>query len=146
MKIKADDTSFHHVYIVAHVVDGVFSSPVKIGITKSLKSRLAMIQTGSPHKVGIAFAFKFPMRIMASAIEGEFHEEAAEQRMVGEWFDMSPLRALWLLTDIVKDFAVMGSEEAGSTKFQNLIYRHSGLREAMLFVTERMNANEMPQQ
>lgn len=88
-----------HVYLIAHKdADGAFVSPVKVGITKSLGSRLASLQTGNPKPIGLVFAFNTPAFEFARYFEQAFHELNAERRLNGEWFDMEPRDALFKMT------------------------------------------------
>lgn len=58
----------------------------KIGITNSLGSRLASIQTGNPFKVSVLLALDFQDRSDALLLEKTFHEQNNDIRMEGEWF------------------------------------------------------------
>jgi hypothetical protein len=59
--------------------------PIKIGITKDLKSRLSTMQTGNYKTYYIAFAVltESPLEL-----ERELHEMFGAQRLRGEWFDI----------------------------------------------------------
>jgi hypothetical protein len=83
-----------HIYLIAHVVSDRLAGPVKIGITNSLGSRIATIQTGNPREVTIAFSFATPNREIAATFERAFHEVFGAHRLKGEWFDIPPAAAL----------------------------------------------------
>jgi hypothetical protein len=91
------------VYIISHASLGGLAAPVKVGITKSLGSRLASLQTGNSRQIEVAFHFVLASRQDAVFAEAEFHREMAQFRLRGEWFDMEPLYALEVLTGIVFD-------------------------------------------
>lgn len=93
----------HYVYIIGHCSKGGLESPVKVGITKSLGSRLATLQTGNSQKIEIAFHFAMATREQALFVEAEFHREMTDFRLQGEWFSIDPLYALETLTGIVYD-------------------------------------------
>jgi len=59
--------------------------PIKIGITRDLRTRLITMQVGSYKTYYIAFAVltESPLEL-----EKELHEKFAAQRMRGEWFDI----------------------------------------------------------
>lgn len=58
---------------------------VKIGFTtRSLSKRLRALQTGSPTKLGVLAWHKGTMED-----EQRLHERFADERLHGEWFDMS---------------------------------------------------------
>lgn len=87
-----------HVYLIAHKdAQGEFVSPIKVGITKSLASRVAALQTGNPRPIALVFAFVTPATQFARHFEGAFHGINAGSRMSGEWFDMEPRDALFKL-------------------------------------------------
>jgi hypothetical protein len=86
-------TGIHYLYVIASVEDGVPVSPCKIGITSSLVSRLSGIQTGNAKKLEIISAIPIPTRDLVQAIEQELHSHLAEFRLVGEWFNVSPVDA-----------------------------------------------------
>jgi hypothetical protein len=81
------------VYIIATIRDGLAVAPVKVGISKSVASRLATISTSSPTPVGLYLTFPLPRRDMAEAVERAFHSVMRKKRLNGEWFDMAPAQA-----------------------------------------------------
>jgi hypothetical protein len=85
--------SIHYLYVIAAVENGVPVAPCKIGITSSLASRLSGIQTGNAKKLEIISFIPIPTRALVHAIEQELHEHLAEHRLVGEWFNISPVDA-----------------------------------------------------
>lgn len=89
------------IYIIGHVIRGKLSAPVKVGITRSLGSRLCSLQTGNSLLLEVGFHFTLPTRQEAATAEREFHDTMADYRLQGEWFDLDPLYALETLTGIV---------------------------------------------
>lgn len=83
----------HFVYIIATLRDGMPSEPVKVGITKSIASRFATLQTASPNKLEVYFAAPVPTRGNAQNIEKGFHHVLRKHRLNGEWFELPPLEA-----------------------------------------------------
>jgi hypothetical protein len=94
--------SAHYVYVVAHSRADGLHGPVKIGITSSLGSRLTGLQTGNPNQIAVAHVFAFPTRDQALKIEKTFHEDYAEHRLSGEWFNVTPFDALEGLCNVVR--------------------------------------------
>ena len=81
------------VYIIATLKGCEAIAPVKVGITKSVISRVSAISTSSPNPVGLYLAFPLPDRSMAEAVERAFHHVMRKHRRNGEWFDLSPRQA-----------------------------------------------------
>lgn len=82
------------VYII-----GAQDGPVKVGITTSLLSRLRSLQTGSSHKLELLYVYTALTRADAVKMEQWFHEVHAENRLEGEWFDLSAELAIEGLAD-----------------------------------------------
>lgn len=89
--------SEHHIYIIAVARPGEPMGPVKIGITSSVKSRLATLQTACPYPLKLVHAFTAPDIDSARSVEKAFHEVQARHRSYGEWFNLSPIVALQLM-------------------------------------------------
>lgn len=103
----------HYLYVISSVENGVPVAPCKIGITSSLASRLSGIQTGNSKKLEIISAIPIPTRALVQAIEKELHEHLAEFRLVGEWFDLSPVDAAIGACTVAHDaFMLIISDEA----------------------------------
>lgn len=69
-------------------VIGAENGPVKIGITNSLTSRLAVIQTGCPFHAVLWFVWPLFSREEAAMHEQTIHLVYREHRLAGEWFDI----------------------------------------------------------
>lgn len=94
--------SEHFVYIIGHLEKtGVVKGPVKVGITKSLGSRLASIQTGNWSRIQFCHVFNMEARHLAVEVERMFHDVNSDCRLSGEWFAMEPFAALKSLSGIV---------------------------------------------
>lgn len=74
----------HHIYVI-----GREAGPVKIGITSSLDTRLATIQTGCHFKIELLYFRLCRDRNHALEHERNFHAVYAENRLAGEWFDLT---------------------------------------------------------
>ncbi len=90
------------VYLICSEVEGNLRGPCKIGISDKPDKRLKQVQTGSPQKLVIAFAFRVWNRKFAQVVEAAFHVSHAEQRLNGEWFDLSAKDALRGLVETLK--------------------------------------------
>ena len=82
-----------HVYVISAGADG----PVKIGISNSPHGRLSGFQTSSPVSLTLVHSFAMPNREIALQIEGMFHDTQKHRRVRGEWFDLKPMDAVYLL-------------------------------------------------
>lgn len=65
--------------------------PVKIGIAKDPERRLAELQTGSPHRLMIHFTASVSN---GRGVERACHMTLSANRLEGEWFDVTPDRAI----------------------------------------------------
>lgn len=108
----------HFVYIIAPVVDGKYSRPVKVGHAKNPYARLGSIQTGSHQTLEVAATFEFPSKRVACDVERSFHDVLADKRVRGEWFDMDTLSAMRSICTCVRVGLVM------STKLDEQERRH----------------------
>lgn len=62
----------------------------KIGISKEPKYREKTLQSEQP-AIEMVCSKRYPARKIAEAIEAALHKAYAEQRVRGEWFDLSPI-------------------------------------------------------
>lgn len=76
------------VYVAVTETPGGVKPHVKVGITANPRSRLASLQTGSPHGISFAQLLAFTDRNSAARLEKEFHKTNADVQLSGEWFDM----------------------------------------------------------
>ena len=76
-----------YVYLI-----GPTEGPIKIGHAVNVKTRLSHIQTGNWQEVGILHTASVPW-LIAPRVEADLHEQFAERRVRGEWFDV-PLDVL----------------------------------------------------
>lgn len=89
------------VYVIATVVGGKPVAPVKIGLSSAVAKRFEALRTASPNELTVMIAFGPFDRATARAIEGKAHRALSPWRLNGEWFDLIPKEALWLLAAII---------------------------------------------
>lgn len=78
------------IYVIGVKRGNAIVGPVKVGITNSIGSRLAALQTGNHQPLAVHIAAPLGSREMVAMLEEVFHRVMAHKRLVGEWFDMSP--------------------------------------------------------
>tara|TARA_R110001632_G_scaffold205482_1_gene329209 strand:+ start:1469 stop:1765 length:297 start_codon:yes stop_codon:yes gene_type:complete len=61
-------------------------NPVKIGVAKNPKRRMAVLQTGNPEELTLLVVIKCDNRAEAFAIENHLHASLAKRNIRGEWF------------------------------------------------------------
>lgn len=99
----------HVVYVISAMDGDLPASPCKVGLTKHLAARLRTLQTGSAYRLEVIAAFRMPNRSYAEAVESAFHSCWAQQRLIGEWFDLDPYEAVWSMSaGITKLFESFG--------------------------------------
>ncbi len=64
-------------------------SKIKIGISKSISSRIAMMQTGNPYKITLRAEYKVASETEARRLEKELHIKYNDKQLIGEWFDLT---------------------------------------------------------
>ena len=64
------------------------TSPVKIGVTSDLESRIASLQTGNPYKLTCKALIPCDDKTQAYHLESFFHKQFKKNRMMGEWFKL----------------------------------------------------------
>jgi hypothetical protein len=75
--------------MVKHMVYGIRAgSLLKIGVTSSIKHRMATLQNGSGVTITLVVLWEFRDRGMARAAEKHLHKTFAEHRRRGEWFEV----------------------------------------------------------
>jgi hypothetical protein len=100
---------------------------VKIGITAEVQKRKRTVQTSCPFEIEIVHVFACPDREIASAIERAFHVTQAKHKMIGEWFKIKPLMALFLM---VMNFEAAFSVNMPDFDEMNLIRELCGIDSA----------------
>jgi len=68
---------------------------IKIGITKKVNQRLAMLQIGNPFPLNLLYKFKVPKE-KAPRIEQELHKKFRWNKERGEWFKNYPCIENWI--------------------------------------------------
>jgi len=99
---------------------------VKIGATTHLPhhGRLQQLQTGSPHKLHV-HGFHPVQTEKLLAAEKRTHARLEANKMVGEWFNISPRKALLIVRDVTEQF--YGKKLARcSKKFAPFLYAVHG--------------------
>jgi hypothetical protein len=74
-------------------VIGAEDHPIKIGIAKNIRHRLSGIQTGCPVPLQV-YCFLAAPEGLAREVERACHDKLLNYRLSGEWFDVSPERAI----------------------------------------------------
>ena len=85
------------VYVIAQVRNRALCGPVKVGMSANPYSRLAELQTGSPHQLVIVNERAFRSRSDAAYVEDVMRLAWSDCKMIGEWVDASPLRVADML-------------------------------------------------
>lgn len=80
------------IYIVCE--NGIEEGPVKVGISQSPSIRLMGLQSGCWNKLTVYHTFLLDNKGEAAKIEAAFHAAFNELRMCGEWFGITPQRAI----------------------------------------------------
>jgi len=88
--MSAKDT---FIYIFATMSAGGPTSPVKVGISRSVGARLATIQTACPNEICLYYVSNPTTRALAEGFEGLFHALMKDRRLKGEWFSLEPSEA-----------------------------------------------------
>lgn len=68
----------------------------KIGFSKNVQKRLKTLQTGNPLSLKIHHTEPVPENRIR-LLEKKIHQELKHHRLEGEWFDISPDDAKWML-------------------------------------------------
>jgi hypothetical protein len=131
-----------YVYLICSEIDSGLRGPCKVGISDSPEKRLKQVQTGSPTRLVIAFAFRVWNRRFAQIVEASFHAAHEENRLVGEWFDLSAKDTLRGLVEVFKlgiEWVLDGSSDPEMT-FDSLA-RACNLMEAAVLLHDIYEAN-----
>ena len=74
-------------FIEARSSKNQYHNPIKIGMTKDLKSRLVLIQNGNPFHLSCLFYIEVSTKEKARVLEKKYHNLFKKHRMMGEWFE-----------------------------------------------------------
>lgn len=85
-KSKAKEVKSEDSYVVYLIHDGTY---YKIGKTKNVSTRLKSLQTSSPNKLNVVAAFETKSQRHMDILEKLLHEHFENNRLSGEWFDIS---------------------------------------------------------
>ncbi|MCP4325189.1 MAG: GIY-YIG nuclease family protein [Alteromonadales bacterium] len=64
------------------------NSPVKIGVTSDIESRVSSLQTGNPYQLDCKAFIPCSNKEQAYRLESFFHRQFRKSRMIGEWFKL----------------------------------------------------------
>jgi Meiotically up-regulated gene 113 len=95
--LEGDDLAGPCFYIMAARHLG----PVKCGISANLKARRQQLMTASGRNLQIAFSYPFASMAEAKKVERKVHIVLAAHRQRGEWFKLSPKRAIEAAQQII---------------------------------------------
>jgi hypothetical protein len=93
----------HYVYVIGTLLNGAVRATVKVGISANPAGRISSIRTCCPNKIEFAHVFCLPAKFMARDLEAEFHQVFAKRVLNGEWFDMSPYEAVFVICRAIRD-------------------------------------------
>ena len=71
-----------------YVIGGEKAKPLKIGIAKTINSRLASLQTGNHEELYEYYSINGLSKHEARLIERSVHKALEHRRVKGEWFDV----------------------------------------------------------
>lgn len=75
-------------------------SPIKVGVTDNVHSRIKQLQTGNPSEIVLVMHFECNSREHAFNLEKTIHEILKGQRLFGEWFSVSKTKLMKMLNNI----------------------------------------------
>ena len=64
-------------------------SKIKIGVAKSISSRIAAMQTGNPYKITLKSEYRVKSESIARNIEKAVHTKYKHAQLIGEWFTLT---------------------------------------------------------
>lgn len=89
--------------------------PVKIGFAINHLRRIKTLQTASPFKIDTIKIWQFPWKD-ARNLEKAVHQKLQKYCMIGEWFNLSPKKAVKAIYEIIDDtnqcteWAILGKD------------------------------------
>ena len=92
------------VYFIYCSVDK--NSPVKIGMTSDIESRLSALQTGNPYQLFCKAFIPCHDKDQACKLEAFLHNRLKKSRMIGEWFRLDHLNLYKLLNSFSEKQAI----------------------------------------
>lgn len=128
-----------HIYIMCFADGDGIKGPCKIGITTSLASRIATLQTGSPTKIVFLGAVIMGDWKACRGFERILHTLLGSKRLSGEWFDIQPPEAATFLAHTCR----MAFEQMGLTggKLED-VCEQSGATALQQFYVNQLNDKE----
>jgi predicted GIY-YIG superfamily endonuclease len=73
--------------------------PVKVGVTKDLKSRFSNLQTGNPRELKLMAWIVAENKKEAEKLEAKIHDYFEHRKERGEWYNLGPEEIYELLRD-----------------------------------------------
>jgi hypothetical protein len=106
-------------------------TPIKIGISGDVKSRLAGLQTASPEELIIRYILTCKNQESAYKVERLLHKKYADRRLSGEWFDINPQV---VINDIELAMAVADNITSGREVVyrEKIVYRDAPTKQSVL--------------
>jgi predicted GIY-YIG superfamily endonuclease len=86
-----------YVYIIAKKDGDKLVSPVKVGIADDPEKRLKQLRTSCPFPLALVCCFACDTRDEALIMERKYRSYKLVKRLHGEWFDMEPRHAAWMM-------------------------------------------------
>jgi len=86
-----------YVYILAKKDGDKLVSPIKVGVADDPEKRLKQIATTCPFPLALVCCFACDTREMALTVEREYRGWRMVKPLHGEWFDMDPRHAAWVM-------------------------------------------------
>lgn len=100
------------VYVICAVRGTPFGHEIiKVGISKSVASRIDSLKSGCPYHLREFASFTLADRQMALMIEQRFHRNFSESRLAGEWFDTIAIAAIYMLMRDIERFVPSPSHQ-----------------------------------
>ena len=76
---------------------------IKIGVAKSISSRIAAMQTGNPYQITLKGEYKTASEQKARRIEKELHAKFSAKQLLGEWFALDEQETLEAIQYVEKE-------------------------------------------
>lgn len=105
------------------------NSPVKIGVTSDLDSRMSALQTGNPYQLFCKAFIPCFDKDQAYKLEGFLHHRLKKSRMIGEWFRLYHLDLKKML-DSFSDMQAIPLKKQGLNIVKQTINENSRLKKS----------------
>ena len=98
----------HYLYVIAEADHILY---VKVGVTVSIKKRLATLQVGNPRRLYVKHLYPLIDRRSAEDLERYLHRQLEPYRACGEWFRCEAVDVASLVAVAIRDMALESAEE-----------------------------------